>query len=366
MRRPPAKHLAIMTLGICGALLVPSNGKADYFPWSAGCCGSTYGTGYFPSYSAYYPSYSAFYPGYYGLGSYGGYYAGYYPLSYAGYSYGSGCCGCSGFSGCSLGCGSCGTGCCGGPSCSGCGGCGLACAGDCGCGSPSGSGCSGATPRVPAVKKAPANPDEGFTPRPSPTYDEPPARTPKKAPTRTPETGAGVNNGTGTNIDEAPEGEPAPTGPYRRKQTTDPGSTAPPKSQNSDPPDFKTPTPPKATGNPPSGTAQPFDVKKPVVPPSTPKQSDKKAPVKDLPDADSTDKGPTQSTVSNNVDDAQLSTNPALGLQERATWSLAVMPRLHRAAAARIASTASAAPERLKSQSFDVESNGIETKVARN
>ena len=76
MKRQLAKHLAILTLGIAGAFVIPSNGKADFFPWGGGCCGSTYTAGYFPSYTGYFPSYYG--AGYYGAGYYGaGYYGGY-------------------------------------------------------------------------------------------------------------------------------------------------------------------------------------------------------------------------------------------------------------------------------------------------
>jgi hypothetical protein len=387
MKRSLAKHFAILTLGIAGALVVSSNGKADYLPWGGGCCGSTYTAGYVPTYTGYFPSY-------YGAGYYGdlygvGYYAGYYPLAYGANYYGSGCCGGCGSpcgswgcgSGCgapscgSFGCSSCGTGCCGAPlACSGGCGCGpsgcgsgLACADGCGCasGTASGSGCNGAAPSGPAIKKPKPTADDGFEPRGSPTYDDTPApRKPRKAPLNPPETGAGANGPPGaTGTDGPPNGEPAATGGYKRNQGADPGSPGAPKGQTNESPEFKPPTtPPKGSGSTPPTEAQPFGVNKPVTP-APPKQSGKKAPITNLPDAGSTDNVQNRSTAAFDGNGSDLTRNPALGLQERATWSYSTT---RHTTVGRIASTTGPTPQRLRFQTGEWAAAPIEAKVVRN
>jgi hypothetical protein len=355
MRHLTAKRLAILTLGLAGALLIPSNGSAQYYPWGGGYYGSSYYTGYFPSYTSYYPNY---WDGYYG----GPYTAGYYPLSYGVGYYGSSCCGSCGptcgtgcgscgtsCGSCGVGCGSCGSGCCGtsfGCGSCGCGigGCGgLACSSGCGSGTATGSDCSGSPPaKPPGTKKAQPDTNDNFEPRPSPTYDDtPPPRNRKKAsPATPPDLGPGAAGPTGgTSIDG---GDP---------------QAIPPKGSAGD---FKTPTP--GTTKPPGDAGQAFDAKKPVGPPPSDK-SGKKAPIKNGPDADASDGGENRSMASNAALDAELTNNPALHLQEQATWSYT---GIERPAVAQIASTASPIPRRVKSPMIEWAPATVVAKVVRN
>ena len=381
MKRPLARQLAILTLGIFGAFVVPANGKADLFSWGGGCCGSPYTAGYFPSYSSYYG------PGD-GWNLYGvGYYGGYDPLSFGANYYGSGCCGGLGSSCGSLGCGSCGTGSCGtgscgtgscgtgccgaplsysgccgsGPSCCGSG---VACSGGCGIGPTSGPGCDGNAPAGPAPKKPQPRPEEGFVPRGSPDYDETPPRARRpKAPTPAPEPGPGVNGPPGATGTEGPaNGEPAASGGYKRNQGVNQGPSAGSKAQGEDSAGFKPPATPKPPSGSPPADAQPFGANKPVTPPPQ-HQSGKKAPIINLPDADSADDGHNRATASNEVEQANVTSNPALHLQERSTWGRLAM---HEWTIGRIASTAVPTPERIKSQMAEWVRVPIQTNFVRN
>jgi hypothetical protein len=348
MRQLTAKRLAILTLGLAGALLIPSNGSADYYPWG-GWYGSSYYTGYFPSYTSYYPNY---WDGYYG----GPYTVGYYPSSYAVGYYGSGCCGScgpscgvgcgscgSGCGSCGVGCGSCGSGCCGtsfGCGSCGCGiaGCGgLACGSGCGSGTVTGSDCGGSPPAKPGAKKAQPDPNDNFEPRPSPTYDDtPPPRKGKKAPTSPPDLGPGATGGTSIEGGD-PQANPA----------------------KSSPGEFKTPTP----GTTKQGDQeQPFNTKKPVGPP--PDNSGKKAPIKNGPDADASDDFQNRSMAARSALDSKLTNNPALHLQERVTWSYTGIERP--TTVARLASTTSPIPRRVKSPTIEWAPATVVAKVVRN
>jgi hypothetical protein len=382
MKRSLAKSFAVLTLGIAGAFVIPSNGQADYLPWGGGCCGSTYTAGYLPTYTGYFPSYYG--AGYYG-GLYGvGYYAGYYPVAYGSNYYGSSCCGglgspC-GSSGCgslgcgSFGCGSCGTGCCGaplaysggcgcGPSCCGSG---LACANGCGCANDmaSGSGCSGVGSSGPHAKKAQPTQDGDFVPRPSPTYDDaPPPRASKKAPLSPPEPGSGASGPAGTTgTEEPPAGEPAASRRFKRSQNTDQGPADAPKGPTGGAQGFQAPASPKTPGGAPAPESPPFETKKPVTPPPQ-KQSGRKAPINNLPDADSTEDVQNRSTASYDGNGSDPTRNPALGLQERATWSYSTTRHM---TVGRIASTTGPTPQRLRTQTGEWAAAPVEAKVVRN
>lgn len=367
MKRFSKIRLVIVTLGVAGAFLIPSNGKADFFPWGGGCCGSTYGVGYFPSY----------WGGYYG----GPYSVGYYPMSFAGGYYGSGCCGGLGSSCGTLGCGTCGLGCGGyGVGCGscgiGCGSCGVGCGSSC-CGTGCGTGlaCSGGSGSVPAAdcsgappaagpKKPIPNSDERFEARPSPNYDEPPARRPRKAPTTTPEPGPGAIGPPGaTGTDNPPNGEPASTPGFRRSPAADDPLSSVPKPPTSDSSGPKSTTPAPAKPSDGAAPGDLFNAKKPTGP-SPPQQSGKKAPITNVPDADSSDAGQDRSMASSPaVRPSELAHNPALGLQDQPTWGFA---GIRQSISVRIASSRGPIPQRLKSQKLEWTAEPVETKVARN
>ncbi|HEX4070747.1 MAG TPA: hypothetical protein VHX68_06240 [Planctomycetaceae bacterium] len=376
MKHRLAKYLVVLTLGLAGAFLVPANGQADYYPWGGWSWGGpTYSAGYYPGYPDYFAN-SNYWGGYYGGPYLDGYYTGYFPSYGAGY-YGSGCCGScgtsccsSGCSSCSGGCGSCGTGCgtcsaglacadgcgCGAPSC----GCGVGCASGCGTGIASGPGCSGSNPPGHPPKKPAVNSDDNFVPRPSPRYDdEPPATRRPKAP-RTPPAEPGATGGPAAGNDVAPPSEPPAVG-FKRGQGNEQGSASATKGPAGESPDFKSPTSPKGQSTSPAGEGQ-FNANKPVSP--APKQpAKKKAPVKN-PDAALNENGSYRLTSSGGSDETDLASNPALGLQERLTWSYATP---HHFAAGRLARlTIPATPTRLKSESIERAADPVETRLARN
>ncbi len=372
MKHTLAKYFVVLTLGLAGAFLVPANGQADYDPWGGwGWGGATYSAGYYPGYS---PSY---WGGYYGGPYVGGYYTGYFPSYGVGY-YGSGCCGgcgtsccSSGCSSCGVGCGSCGTGCgtcsaglacadgcgCGAPSC----GCGTGCASGCGTGIASGPGCSGSNRPGPPPKKPAVNSDDNFVPRPSPPYDDqPPAGRRRKAP-RTPPADAGPTGGPAAGNDLAPPSESSAAG-FKRGQGNEQGSASATKGPAGDSPEFKSPTPPKGQDNTPAGEGTPFNARKPISPP--PKQpAKKKAPVKN-PDAAFNESGSYRLTSTGRSDESDPASNPALGLQERPTWSYATPPHFTAGRLARL--TVPATPRRLKSESIERVADPVETRLARN
>jgi hypothetical protein len=357
MKRPSKLRLALLTLALAGACLTPANSKADYYGWGwGGYYAPSYG--YYPGYTTgYFPNY---WDGYYSGG--GVYTAGYYPGSWSSYyspscggcgscgwsgcgscSYGCGSCG-SSCGSCGIGCGSCGSGCgsCGygscGSSCCGsglaCGSCGGGC-GSCGsgCGAVSGSDCGGSAPSKPGKSPPPAD-DEKFTPRPSPTYDDtPPPRSKRKAPENSP---AGSATGTGL---EAPGGDT--TGPTKG---TDDAQGAKPATNDG----YKRPiTKPPAGGAAPG--EQPFGTNKPIGP--APDQSvKKKAPMPNVPGADAAEAAPSGTTASSQGEPDVFTSNPALALQERPTWSYSgSVPKGQAATAVRLASIGSPVPHRIKS-----------------
>jgi hypothetical protein len=382
MKHTLAKSLAVLSLAVAGSLLVPANGNADFFP--GGCCGSTYAAGYYPGNTDYFAN-SNYWGGYYGGPYVGGYYTGYFPSYGVGYygsgcgggcgtsCYSSGCSSCSGGCGaCGVGCGSCGTGCgscsaglacadgcgCGAPSC----GCGTGCASGCGTGVATGPGCSGSNPPGPLPKKPAASSDDNFVPRPSPSYDDqPPAgrrpKAPRTAPAEPPPTG-----GPAADSDFPPGKEPAATGGYKRGQGTEQGSASAPKGPAGDSPDFKPPASPKGQDSTPAGEAAPFNARKPISPaPKNP--AAKKAPVK-TPDSASNEDGSYRRTSNGGFGDSDVVSNPALGLQERPTWSYATPRQLTAGRFARL--TVPATPRRLKSESIERSVDPVETKLARN
>ena len=366
MKRSIATQLAILAFGIVGTLALPSNGEAGYYPWGGGCCGSPYTAGYFPDYYG---------GGFYGVGYGAGYYAGYYPLAFGPtYStyYGSGCCGGCASPCCSLGCAPCG-GCCGaslacsgcygcGSSCSSCSGCGSSCCGGCGIGLSCAGGCGGAapgpgcntgTPSGPAAKKQQPNPDEPpYVPQGSPPYDEPAPRRKKGAPTTQ---------------------EPGADG-FKRRQDGDQGPAAPVK--------------------PPGGSpSNDIKTEKPVGPPPTQPQGKRGAPI-DLPkDAGATEHGRnhlaalddvnesdwkknfTSTTRNEEVGDAagaaRNAGNPALGLQERLTWSYSGSfsgshsGAHHATTVGRIVSTSAPTPQRIKTPMADWAVLPVEARLVR-
>ena len=237
-------------------------------------------------------------------------------------------------------------------------GCGTGCASGCGTGIASGPGCSGSNRPGPPPKKPAANSDDNFVPRPSPPYDDqPPAGRRRKAP-RTPPADAGPTGGPAAGNDFAPPSESSAAG-FKRGQGNEQGSASATKGPAGDSPEFKSPTPPKGQDNTPAGEGTPFNARKPVSPP--PKQpAKKKAPVKN-PDSAFNESGSYRLTSTGRSDESDPASNPALGLQERPTWSYATP---HHFTAGRLAHlTVPATPRRLKSESIERVADPVETKA---
>jgi hypothetical protein len=378
MKRAWMIRLAALSVALIGVCLAPANGKADYYPW---------GSYYAPSYTSYYSGYSPnYWDGYYAGGVYT---AGYYPLSWSSF-YSPGCCG-GGCGSCSYGCGSCGGGCgscglsCGscGPSCGSCGlgcgscsvgggSCGSGCcgssscgSGSCGsglacgsgCGTPVGSDCNGTPPSRPSNKKTPPNGDDNFQPRSSQDYDDaPPARGRKKTTPETPPAGPGG----GASL-EGPGTDATPPGKFTRdKGADDTKAGATPAGADK----FAPPVPKQQ----PAGGApgeQPFGANKPVGP-SPDQPAKKKAPMPNVPGADSLDLGPAGSMASSETEPDVFTSNPALALQEKATWSYASGVKAHPLAVTHVASMGSPIPRRIKSPAVELPAVRLVEKVVRN
>lgn len=252
-----------------------------------------------------------------------------------------------------MSCGSCGLGCgsCCGSSCCGTS---LACGNS--CGAPAGSDCSGGVAGKPGARKsAPPEPEDKFEPRSSPRYDDeppaqPPGRSRKKAPTEPPAGGA-----TGGASLEGPGGDTSGAGKYTRDKATE-GRAKPAASD-----DYKPPV------KSPAGTSpnDQFEAKKPVSP--APDADKKKAPMPKIPGAGALDAGRAGNTALNESEPDVFTNNPALALQDRATWSYSgSLARAQDETVTRVALIGNPVPRRLKSPVVESPAVRMVENLARN
>jgi hypothetical protein len=369
MNRTIGRFLILGVVGLALSLGGRSTAKAQWSWWDGGYY--NYGVGYSPyAYGYGYSPYSTnYWPSQY-YTSYGSYYSpwstSYWPGSCCG-----GCSSCGG--GCGSSCGSCcgissgcSSGCCGIGGCSGgcgvasCGGfcgsgCTLACGPSCGCSSGCGtsSGCGASTP-APAGKPRP-EPDGGFTPRPSPTYDDAAPKPTERSP-RTPLTNPPAG---GSPPAAGMDADPG-TGRYSRDRAGDGLKPAPTQTKDN----FDLPATKSGTTSPPAGGAPkddvPFETKKPILQ----RGADKKAPIStpDDPASEDTsskkkakpDTNPDLKKPSAELEDKSNERTrqnaPALTLQDRSTWHLTGVSR---PLFGRIANRPAPTPERLTSSNGD-------------
>jgi hypothetical protein len=199
-------------------------------------------------------------------------------------------------------------------------------------------------------------PEDGFTPRPSPTYDDttprPNERPPKPAPSTGPAGGGGPLGppAAGTDTDTG-------AGRYSRDRSGEGPSKAPATQTPKDGFDAPITKSPSASTPAPKDT-EPFntEAKKPLVPVQQ-HGADKKAPVAAPDDAGTPDPAPTKSKTdlkkpsAENREDAQpQKKGPALTLQDRSTWHLS---GISRPLFGQIAQSTAPLPERLSSSAGD-------------